>query len=617
MNTQALERLEQIRKKNQKNPIWINQDLYRFFYKEEMYISAYENIKSNKGALTRGSTSETFNGLSIKKIQRMIEMMRLNKYEFQPTRKLYIPKPGKKTFKPLEIPNYNDKVIQEIIRMILEAIYEPRFSNRSHGFRPGKSCHTALREIKQKFAGMKWLIKGDIKSAYDNVDHRILLNLLKQSINDERFILLIKRVLKAGYLKLGAPRSIISSIDTFQRSIISPILFNIYLSPLDEFIEMLKKKYEKIEKKRQTTKEYNSNAISIARQKKKIDNCNDLKTRKELVTTLNKLKTERVKIKAYKDDSILIRIQYVRYADDWVVGITGPKSTAESIRQEIAQFLKEKLNFDLNLEKTKITYLKKNMGFFLGYQLRMKTKIKYTKIKNKAGIYFKKKSTGHFINLDAPILKLIARLCLKGFCNGEGKPTSKRSWTTLDDKEIIRMYNKILNGLASYYSGADNQRKLIRIQYILQHSCACTLAQRHKSTVKKIYGKHGREMQIKHYVETKNGPVEKIISLNLRKFSKLTKRWLTKAKSFNDPFKTYAYRRTKSKVQDFCCICGCETNVEMHHVKHLKGSIHTKRFNQILEIINRKQIPVCKDCHTSIHSGKYDKMKLSDLVFPN
>lgn len=453
-----------------------------------MYIAAYKNLKSSKKALTRSSTFETLDGFSIKKIQCMIEMMRLTKYEFQPARKIDTPKLGKKTFRPLEIPNFNDKVIQEIIRMILEAIYEPRFSNRSHGFRPGKSCHTALREIKQKFNETKWLIEGDIKSAYDTVNHEILFNLLRQSINDERFILLIKKALKAEYIE-QASKPITSLIDNPQESIIFPILFNIYLSPLDEFIEILKKKYENVEKNRQTTKKDNS-----------------------------------------------IQIQYVRYADDWIVGVNGPKSTAESIRQEITQFLKEKLKLNLSLEKTKVTYLKKDTGFFLGYQLKIETKIKYTIIRNKAGIYLKKRSTGPFINLNAPISKLIAQLCWKGFCNGEGKPISKRSWTTLDDKKIIRMYNEILTGLFNYYSGADNQRKLIRIQYILQHSCACTLAQRHKSTVKKIYDKHGREMQIKYYVETKNGPVEKNISLNLRKFSELTNKWLTKAKSFNDPF---------------------------------------------------------------------------------
>jgi group II intron reverse transcriptase/maturase len=553
MNTQALDRLEQIKKKNLDNPNWINKDLYRLLYKEDIYIFAYENIKSNKDILTRGSSTDTLDGFSIKRIQSIIKLMRQNKYEFKPARKMYIPKPGKKTLRPLGISNSNghlyiyieDKVVQEVIRMILEVIYEPRFSSRSHGFRSGKSCHTALREVEQKFDRIKWLIEGDmdIKSAYDTVDHGILLNLLRKTINDERFILLIKRALTAGYTEQALrPRTSIIGIGTPQGSIISPILFNIYLTPFDDFIETLQKKYENVEKVIQTTTIYNSNATSIAQVKKIIDSCKESKTRNNLEKRIL------LSMKRKREKLIPICIRYIRYGDEWVVGVNGPRSVAKKMKQEIAEFLKQKLHYSL---KTKITYLKEDIGLFLGYELRIHSMIKYTKIRNKFGVYFTKRSTCHFIKLDAPIPKLIARLCLKGFCNGKGKPLSKRAWTTMEDREIVRMYNHIMNDLFSYYSGADNQRKLIRIQYILQHSCACTLAHRHKSSVRKIYKKHGQDFQVKYTVETNKGPEEKLITLNLRKFNKTNKRWLGNKKSFKDPFQTYNYRPQGQKSRNF------------------------------------------------------------------
>lgn len=556
ITTSALRRLEQIRIKNKENPNWMNQDLYRLLYKEDIYISAYENIKSNKGGFTPGTTIETFDDFSLKNIQSIIELMRENKFEFRPARRIYIPKPGTSQLRPLGIPNATDKLVQEIIRLILETIYEPSFSENSHGFRPQKSCHTALKQVETQFNGVKWLIEGDIEGAYDNVDHKILLKLLKQRINDERFIILIKKALKAGYLEYQK-KSMTSFIGTPQGSIISPILFNIYLNPLDKFLEQLQESYKSKygDRKRKTTTEYNKNATRIAEGKRFLsEEPHTMYYREELVTELRRIKKKRVKLRAYQDETIPLSIYYVRYADDWIVGVNGPRHHVENIKAEIAQFIKTELNLDLSPNKTKIIDIKKDIGMFLGYEIRVASSIKTKRVRNAKGVYFLKRTIANFIKLNAPIQRILSQLCLKGFCDSKGNALSKRAWTTMEDHVIVKQYNWIMNGLFHYYSGANNQRKLIRIQYILQHSCACTLAHRHKSTIAKIYGKHGRSMEVNYTVETKNGPKSIKTSLTLRQFNNAQIKWFH-SNHFYDPFKAYVYPSTKLKLSHFCWTC--------------------------------------------------------------
>lgn len=616
MNQKALLRLEQVRQRNAANPNWKNNDLYRFFYKEEMYIVAYEKIKSNKGSLTKGTTDETLDGFSLEKIQKLIQAMQENKFEFAPSRRILIPKPGKKTERPLGIPNPIDKVVQEVIRMILEAIYDSSFSNNSHGFRPNRSCHSALRQIEKQFDGIKWAIEGDIKGAYDNIHHGVLINLLRKRIQDERFLSLISKALKAGYLYKEEP--VFSLIGTPQGSIVSPILANIYLHELDVFVEAQKSKYEETTnaRKRQSTKIYNKLAILISKVEKDLPSYIDPVERAKLVSRLRHLKIQRTSVQSYQAESVPIRIRYVRYADDWIVGINGPRKVAELLKKDISNFLRLQLKLELSEDKTSLTYLKEKNCLFLGYEIRINSSHRLLKLIGPKGKSYYKRTTGNFVELDAPIQKIISRLCLKGFCTHEGKPLSKRGWTVQTDEVIVQGFNYVLNGLMNYYSGAHNQRKLIRIQYILQYSCACTLANRHQTSITQIFKKHGPEMEVINSAPTRKGKVEKRVKLPLRKFNRTTRKWNIKLIP-RDPFESmYINRRTRTKLGEACCICGCDTGVQMHHIRSVKDALHSTGFNQILGIINRKQIPVCKDCHLSIHSGKYDGLKLSDFSNP-
>src|SRR6266849_10612834 len=246
MSQKIPERLETLRKLNS-NRQWVNNDLYRLMFKEDLYIIAYERIKSKPGNMTPGTDGETLDGFSLKTIRKIIEAMRTESFQFKPVRQSFIPKANGKMRK-LGIPSANDKIVQQAIYMILEAIYDspstPYFQETSHGFRPNHSCHTALREIREHWSAVNWFVEGDIRACFDEVDHQTLVSILRKKIKDERFLNLIWELLNAGYMDLHG-RKKESLIGSPQGGILSPILANAYLHELDEFVEGLRVQHEK------------------------------------------------------------------------------------------------------------------------------------------------------------------------------------------------------------------------------------------------------------------------------------------------------------------------------------------------------------------------------------
>ena len=203
------------------------ENIYRLLYNRNLYLRAYGRIYSNQGATTKGVTAETMDGMSLAKIDRIIEALRYERFRWTPMRRVNIPKPNGKT-RALGIPTGPDKLPQEVIRMILEAYYEPQFSDRSHGFRPGRGCHTALSNVVNFWAGTRWFVEGDIKGCFDNIDHEIMLSVLGEKLHDNRFLRLLTYLLKAGYVEDWRYGRTLSG--TPQGGIVSPILANIYLA---------------------------------------------------------------------------------------------------------------------------------------------------------------------------------------------------------------------------------------------------------------------------------------------------------------------------------------------------------------------------------------------------
>jgi group II intron reverse transcriptase/maturase len=610
MDNQALVRLEALRRHNADRG-WVNGDLYRLLYRPELYEVAYERIKSEPGNMTAGSDGATLDGFSFRVITDLIGSLRDESFQFKPARRVNIPKANGK-MRPLGISSPRDKVVQEVLRMILEAIYDsPRgayFLDCSHGFRPNRSCHTALREFSTKWTGMTWIIEGDIKSCFDEIDHHTLVGLLRKKIADGRFLNLIWKALRAGYLWGRERRDTLTGSP--QGSIISPILANVYLHELDCFVEQLRARYEK-GRERRPNPEYRRLLIQRRYWLDKTDGA---------FTPLVKDLTQRMRALPSKDphDPGYVRVRYLRYADDWIVGVTGPRQLAEAIRDEIRQFLQEHLQLELSQEKTRITHAKTEEANFLGVRLAIgscrQTQAKITPHRSPNGRMFKRRSTGWHPLLKAPTLKLVERLHQKGFCDAEGFPTSQKRWVLLDAEQLIRLYNSILHGLLNYYRFVDNFASLHRVQYILRYSLTKTLAHKYRCTMRQIFRRHGRNVRFEWTLPDGR---QKAVA-----FAENTD-WTVKTDAFvthpadPDVLAWHTTLRTRSKLGFPCLICGATERVVMHHVRHIRkmGARKPVGFRAVMRALNRKQIPVCEGCHTRIHNGEYDGIRLQDLAY--
>ncbi len=599
-NLKCLERLEVIRKLNGENREWVNDDLYRLMLRKDMYVLAYERLKSNPGNMTPGTDDETLDGFSLAEIDKIIEQMRSEHYRCKPVRESFIPKANGK-LRRLGIPCPRDKIVQEVVRIILEAVYDSPhgayFSDCSHGFRRSNSCHSAVREIQKKWSGMIWLIEGDIKSCFDDIDHHKLIDVLRKKIKDERFLALIWKFLKAGYLDLERARHD-SLAGTPQGGIASPILSNIYLNELDEFVEQIRIDLEQGKERRPNLEYKRIEARRYKLAKAGKADTREFKRLGKQMRSLPSLDTH---------DPNFVRVRYVRYADDWLIGVIGSHELAGEIKDRVGEFLKNELALTLSQEKTKITNARTEEAEFLGYRIRKgrgRDTQKVTVSTNGSGRLFKRRSTGMEVVLKAPMDKLIKRLSQKGFCDGKGNPKHKAGWTVLDEDQIVSLYSSINRGIQEYYRPTDNWPELQRVQYILKYSLAKTLALKKKTSITRVMRGRDISVQVRNIVFYRNTD------------------WTVKRDAFKDSpevdLVTMNVRlRTRSKLGLPCMVCGSPNKVQMHHVRHIRkmDDKEPKGFTRVMAALNRKQVPVCKACHERIHRGEYDSLSLKELAY--
>jgi len=560
--------------------------VYRSLFNPELYLLAYASLYSNQGAMTRGTTGETVDGMSLAKINSIIEEIKTERFQWTPVRRTYIPKANGK-MRPLGIPTWRDKLVQEVIRLILESYYEPQFNDASHGFRPERGCHTALTTIERTWKGTKWFVEGDIKGCFDNINHRVLLETLRKKTHDGRFIALVEGLLKAGYLEDWKYNRTHSG--TPQGGVVSPILANIYLNEFDSFVTgELIPEYTK-GTKRASNKEYER----LRSRSKKAKAKGDMETARYWATQARQHPSR----DSYDPD--FRRLFFVRYADDFLFGLIGTKGDAEAIKQRVKTWLGDNLELELSDEKTLITHAKTDRAKFLGYEV---------------GVMYAESRplvNGH-IELRIPEAKLTA---IENRYKRGPKAHHRAELVNDSDFDIVAKYGAEFRGLVQFYKLARNIRKLGKVERTIRLSLLKTLANKLRTSVKEVWIRYRhRHMTMTGYRkglcvivprEGKDNLVARFGELPLKRQSNAV---------IQDELPTWTRRVKRTELiqrllANECELCGSEEDVAVHHIRALKdlkrrGQNEVPTHVFIMAARRRKTLVVCRECHTAIHNGR-------------
>jgi len=578
--------------------------LYRILFNEEMYHVAYQRIYAKEGNMTKGTDGKTISQMSISRIEKVIASLKDESYQPQPARRTYIPKKNGK-LRPLGIPSSDDKIVQEVIRMVLEAIYEGKFENTSHGFRPKRSCHTALIQIQNRFTATKWFIEGDIEGFFDNINHDILIEILKEHISDERFIRLIRKFLKAGYLEDWKFHRTFSG--TPQGGIISPILANIYLDKLDNYVKEYAEKFNK-GIRRKVNPEYSKLTQRIRCLKKKLKANPDETSKMILIEKINQLQSERNMPSVNEMDDGFKRVTYVRYADDFLIGVIGSKQDGELLKENIKNFLFENLKLTLSNEKTLITHANSHAKF-LGYEIYVRKFSTETKRSVKTGRL--SRVYGRKVVMKVPIETIRKKLIEYEAMeitkeNGKEKWNAKSRGLLINDSDlkILDTYNSEVRGFTNYYLIANNSSYLHRFKYIMQYSMYKTFAQKYSTSMRKIIAKYRNHKDFAVSYENNKGEKKMRIF-----FNGSFKRIHTANKYVNDSIPNFRFIAPKTNMigrlkERQCELCGKEDNLVMHQVRKLKDLKGDEPWKIKMNAIHRKSLAVCQSCLTEILRSK-------------
>jgi group II intron reverse transcriptase/maturase len=564
------------------------EQLYRQMFNKDLYMVAYGNIYSNKGAMTPGASRETADGMSEEKIEKIIEAMRREKYRFAPARRVYIPKKSGK-LRPLGMPTWSDKLIGEVVRLLLEAYYEPRFSRSSHGFRRGRGCNTALRDIRETWTGTAWFVEGDITGCFDNLSHEVMLSVLAEKIHDQRFLRLIRNMLKAGYLEDWEYNETLSGVP--QGGTLSPILSNIYLDKLDKFIEQeLIPRYTRGER-RSRNPEYHR----VRSRMKYAQRTGNRARARELAKELRTL--------PYTDpmDPGYRRLRYLRYADDHIMGFIGPKAEAEEIKDKVAAFLRETLGLELNAAKTLITHARSQRARFLGYDITVQ--------------HCDTKRTGGRRAANGKIALRVPPDVIKAQCaryRQRGKPSHRTRLQNLDDYDIVRIYGAEYRGVINYYLPAQNVSALGTLEWHAVTSMLMTLAAKHRATVTRMAARHAarittadgprRCFEARRKREGREDLVARFGGIPLRQDRRAVVR---------DPAPvpvTAPRKELLSRLRKRTCeLCETGATVAVHQVTGLKAlgrpGPGQPAWAALMTKMRRKTLIVCAACHDWIHAN--------------
>ena len=565
--------------------------LYRQLFNPQLFLLAYGRLYSNKGAMTPGVGIETVDGMSLRKIEAIIEAIRHERYRFKPVKRVHIPKKsGKK--RPLGLPTWSDKLVAEVVRLLLEAYYEPQFSDHSHGFRPGRGCHTALSEIVEVWKGTHWFIEGDISDCFGSLDHQVMLDTLAEKIHDNRFLRLIEAMLQAGYLQDWRWNATLSGVP--QGGIASPILSNIYLHHLDSFVEtVLLPEFNRGDRR----------ALNPAYQK--IEHAIQRARRHGDRDAVRRLRKQRRRHPSQDpNDPDYRRLRYVRYADDWLLGFAGPRAEAEQIKQRVKTFLRDDLELELSETKTLITHARTGRARFLGYEI--------TAQHNDAKITRGRRAVNGAIGLRVPRDAIESKCALY---MRRGEPAQRPQMLHDDDFTIVSKYGAEYRGYVQYYLLAADVYKLNKLRWVMETSMLKTLAGKHRSSVSKMAHRYKAKTATPHGLRTcfevivnRDGGKEPLVA----RFGGIPLHRQRTA-TLNDQAPSLRINRGNELIHRLlaggCEVCKTTEDIEVHHIRKLAdlnkpGRRERPAWIRLMAMRRRKTLVVCRACHEAIHAGR-------------
>jgi group II intron reverse transcriptase/maturase len=567
-------------------------NLYRQLYNPHFYLLAYGRLYSNHGAMTPGTTGETVDGMSLEKIARIIDALRHERYRWSPVKRVCIPKKSGKR-RPLGLPTWSDKLVQEVVRLLLEAYYEVQFSDHSHGFRPNRGCHTALSRISHGWKGTKWFLEGDISQCFERLEHETLLAILGERIQDNRFLRLLRNMLAAGYVEDWRWHATLSGAP--QGGVCSPILSNVYLARLDQFVETeLLPRYNR-GKRRGRNPAYQDITFAMARARRHGD--------REALRTLRKQR--RLVPSQDPNDPYFRRLRFLRYADDFLLGFSGPKVEAEAIKRQIGAFLHDTLKLELSVDKTLITHARTGRAHFLGYDLVAQHAD--DKLDRRG-----QRQVNGVVSLRVP-RTVIAERCARFM--RKGTPAQRGDMLHDSDYAIVSQYQAMYRGLVQYYLLAQDVFRLGKLRWVMETSLLKTLAGKHRSTVAKMARKYkattetplGRRMCFRVIVprgEAKRPLVAQFGGIPLKRQETAILTDVTPPMAF-----TGQNEVVKRLLAGSCELCGVRGDVQVHHVRKLAdltrpGRKEKPAWMRLMAMRRRKTLVVCPACHVDIHAGR-------------
>lgn len=565
--------------------------VYRLLFNRDLFLLAYGRLSRNDGAMTPGATDETVDGMSLAKIDAIIEALRFERYRWTPARRVYIEKRNSTKKRPLGLPTWSDKLVQEVVRLILEAYFEPRFSDHSHGFRPGRGCHTALREMHRTWNGTVWFIEGDIRQYFDSIDHEVLLGMLAERIHDGRFLALIGGLLEAGYLEDWTFNRTLSG--TPQGGVVSPILANIYLDRFDQWVETtLLPAFNRGDKRRENPAYY-----------KPLSRAKWLGTKGRFAEARQQRRLAQRTPSKILHDPAYRRLRYVRYADDFLLGFLGPKSEAEAIKRLIGEFLRDALKLELAEAKTLITNARSQAARFLGYEvLVLHDDTKRTRSGRRPinGVLGLRVPMDVVRRKRAPYLR-------------HGKPIHRMERTNDSVYSIVVGYQQEYRGVVGYYRLAYNLHRFEHLKWAMERSLTKTLARKLRVTASQVHDRYRATLQ------TPNGPYKGLQVTVAREGKKpLVAVWggvslrRDSGAVLDDRPRTPKVTRTEIEqrlLAEVCELCGATDRIQVHHVRALRdlrrpGRKEKPEWVKVMAARHRKTLVLCHTCHMDVEYGR-------------